>query len=297
ELRRVHTVFSRNEEGLSVMSQMFRTFVIKRGTVLVNACTVKLENATHSSQDINTDGFIHSILELNEYCKTILNECFCRSTRDGPMTDACFQTALKDAFECLINHDMGNVGFPEMLASFCDKSLQNIGIIKILKRKSSEMEAEKLCNQCADIFDYIADKDLFAGHYKSLLARRLLNETSYSQDLEKSMITQLKSRCGAQYTAKLEGMLSDLSAANDLKLDFSKYLHEHTHSLELLRSFSVRILSMAHWPAYPINNANLPASMQECINVFEIFYKNKMVHHLITWALSIGKILYELDPH
>ena len=37
---------------------------------------------------------------------------------------------------------------------------------------------------------------------------------SASYDAERSMITKLKTECGDQFTAKVEGMLSDLNVSN-----------------------------------------------------------------------------------
>ena len=44
------------------------------------------------------------------------------------------------------------------------------------------------------IFAYLTDKDLFADIYRNLLAKRLLNQRSASDDMEKLMIGKLKLR-------------------------------------------------------------------------------------------------------
>lgn len=59
------------------------------------------------------------------------------------------------------------------------------------------------------------DKDLFIEVYRSYLAKRLLNDKSASKDLEKTMISFLKMSCGQQFTKKIEGMLTDLSIAEE----------------------------------------------------------------------------------
>ena len=48
------------------------------------------------------------------------------------------------------------------------------------------------------------DKDFFGEIHKNFLAKRLLNNRSKSDDLEKSMIGHLKIECGAQFTQPLE---------------------------------------------------------------------------------------------
>ena len=42
------------------------------------------------------------------------------------------------------------------------------------------------------MFKYIDDKDVFQKFYKSMLAKRLVNQASASDDAEASMISKLK---------------------------------------------------------------------------------------------------------
>lgn len=58
------------------------------------------------------------------------------------------------------------------------------------------------------------------------LARRLLHETSASEDLEKSVIGKLKLKCGSHFTSKLEGMLHDLNGASDTYRKFVQWILE-----------------------------------------------------------------------
>jgi cullin 1 len=60
------------------------------------------------------------------------------------------------------------------------------------------------------------------------LARRLLNLRSASDDMERLMISKLKSKCGAQFTAKMEGMLNDLAIGTEHGANFEKYCKENT---------------------------------------------------------------------
>jgi Cullin family len=60
------------------------------------------------------------------------------------------------------------------------------------------------------------DKDVFRDVYRSLLAKRLLLQKSFSPDAEKSAISLLKHACGPQYTYRIDGMITDLAVAKDL---------------------------------------------------------------------------------
>ena len=79
---------------------------------------------------------------------------------------------------------------PELLAKY----------ISVLLQKSSknpeEAELEDTLNQCMIVFKYIEDKDVFQKFYSKMLAKRLVQHMSASDDAEASMISKLKQACG-----------------------------------------------------------------------------------------------------
>lgn len=56
------------------------------------------------------------------------------------------------------------------------------------------------------VFKYIEDKDVFQKFYSKMLAKRLVQHMSASDDAESSMISKLKQACGFEYTSKLQRM-------------------------------------------------------------------------------------------
>ena len=74
----------------------------------------------------------------------------------------------------------------------------------------SEEGLEALLDKTMVLFRYINAKDVFEAFYKKLLSKRLLLAKSASADLERSMLTKLKTECGANYTSKLDGMFMDM---------------------------------------------------------------------------------------
>merc|ERR1712039_942790 len=98
-----------------------------------------------------------------------------------------------------------------------------MGILKKSGERLSETQVESLLSKMVELFSFLSDKDLFAEIYRNQLSKRLLYETSASEDAEKSMIAKLKMKCGAQFTSKLEGMINDLSLASDLQKDFREH--------------------------------------------------------------------------
>lgn len=176
---------------------------------------------------------------------------------------------------------------------------------------------EECLMKVVDMFNYVTDKDLFAEQYRSnslriythvlrtftiftcrqhsalvrwwlvrlsvrsQLGRRLLHQTSASVELEKALIAKLRLKCGAHFTAKLEGMVTDLDVAAELMKSFHNHQtstnsplpqpetaekhpppslsHSKSESGAFTMNFvsvgtvefSVQTLSTTHWPAYP----------------------------------------------
>ncbi len=54
---------------------------------------------------------------------------------------------------------------------------------------------------------FTQEKDMFEAFYKKHLSKRLLLGKCMSVDLERNMLSKLKTECGANFTAKLEGSL------------------------------------------------------------------------------------------
>ena len=79
---------------------------------------------------------------------------------------------------------------------------------------------EEVLNKVIDMFRFLRDKDIFESYYKGHLAKRLLSGKSISDDAEKTMITKLKTECGYQFTAKLEGMFKDMSVSRETNRRF-----------------------------------------------------------------------------
>lgn len=125
--------------------------------------------------------------------------------------NAYFERSRHTAFELFMNKDResGKVTMSELLAVYTDTVLRKGGL------KAVEGKQEEYLEKIIQLFTHLVDKDLFIEVFRSYLAKRLLNEKSQSIDLEKTIISYIKMACGPQFTKKLEGMLTDLSLANE----------------------------------------------------------------------------------
>lgn len=67
-----------------------------------------------------------------------------------------------------------------------------------------------------------------------MLARRLVQNQSISEDAEAQMISLLKNTCGVEYTSKLQRMFQDISSSRDLNQRFSNWITEKQDASRVL---------------------------------------------------------------
>lgn len=83
------------------------------------------------------------------------------------------------------------------------------------------------------VFKYVEDKDVFQKFYSKMLAKRLVNFASASDDAEASMISKLKEACGYEYTSKLQRMFTDMSLSKELNDNFKERMQQGHDPSEL----------------------------------------------------------------
>jgi len=277
DLARMWRMFSLVDGGLTPISQAFRQYVTDRGTKIVDERVESAKQLASKTEALSDPTFVQSLLDLHDRFKGIVQECF--------SSDSLFQKALKEAFEVFINRDIGKFSFAQLMSSFCDRILKKSG------ERLTDDAVEVLLTKMVELFSFLSDKDLFAEVYRNQLSKRLLYETSASEDAEKSMIAKLKMKCGAQFTSKLEGMVTDLSLASDLQKDF----REHADGLAEGKSalggidFNVTVLTTGFWPTYQVQDANLCPEMQKAIQCFHNFYNGRTQHRRLQWIHSLGQ--------
>jgi len=277
DLARMHRMFQLVDNGLNPIALSFRQYVTDRGNKIVDDRVEQAKQVASKSEALGDPSFIQTLLDLHDRFKGIVHECFSQ--------DSLFQKSLKEAFEVFINRDIGKYSFAALMSSFCDRILKKSG------ERLSETQVEALLTKMVELFSFLSDKDLFAEIYRNQLSKRLLYETSASEDSEKTMIAKLKMKCGAQFTSKLEGMINDLSIATDWQKDF----REHCDNLDEGKSalggidFGVTVLTTGFWPSYTVQDANLNPQMNKAIQVFHNFYNGKTQHRRLQWIHSLGQ--------
>ena len=267
DLARLYRMFSLVDNGLGPVASAFRQFVTNKGSALVDSKEEQFRNMSRT-EAVGDSSFVQSLIDLHGKYKEVVLQCF--------KSDTWFQKSLKEAFEVFVNRDFDKVSMAALMSSFCDKLL----------RKSSGDNVEESIVKLVDLFSFLSEKDDFAEIYRNQLAKRILSESSGSEEAEKSLIQKLKLKCGASFTSKLEGMITDLALASDMQREFKQVVQ--ASGMQSSFELSVTVLTTGFWPSYSPADACLTKEMELGISLFRDFYAKRTQHRRLTWIHSLG---------
>lgn len=269
-LSRMFRLFNKIPNGLEPIAKLVREHIEEKGKEIVDTRASQVKEA--GKDNANDPTFVKALMKLHDHFNATVENQFCQN----PL----FQKAMKEAFEVFLNNNVGDHTNAEMLASYCDRFLKTGG------ERMTEEQVEQELEKVVQLFTYLQDKDLFAEIYRNLLAKRLLNKRSASDDAEKSMISMLKLRCGSQFTQKMEGMISDLAIGKEHLLKFKQFRETDESKNEI--DFSVQVLTTGYWPTYVAMDLTMPNNMQQCLDGFAKYYDKDTNHRRLTWVYSLG---------
>jgi cullin 1 len=311
DLSRLFKLFSRISNGLDPIAEIFKQHILNIGNEKIEAYVARCESEGNApsaaapamkgpppakggdkggeekegdksggSTEKDDPQFIKDLLEVHSKFVKMVNEQF--------GANPLFQKALKDAFVELCNKDTGKQKTTDLIASFCDRLLKSGS-----SEKLNDSEIEEFLEKTVELFSYLTDKDAFAEIYRHQLAKRLINQKSASDEMERLMITKLKLRCGAQYTAKFEGMMNDLAIGGEQSAAFMAFCNENPDKAGIGKvDFTVQVLTTGHWPQYKtLSEINFPPIMQRCTQVFKDYYDMKTNHRRLQWTHSLGAVV------
>ncbi|KMT20271.1 hypothetical protein BVRB_1g002750 [Beta vulgaris subsp. vulgaris] len=275
DLSRMYRLYSKVPKGLDPIGSIFKLHITDEGTALVqqaeDAAISKAENAVGGSHE---QVFVRKVIVLHDKFMVYVIDCF--------MSHTIFHKALKEAFEVFLNKGVAGSSSAELLATFCDNILKKGG-----SEKLSDEAIEDSLEKVVKLLAYVSDKDMFAEFYRKKLSRRLLFDKSANDDHERSILTKLKQQCGAQFTSKMEGMVTDLTLGRENQTHFEEYLEQNPNANPGL-DLNVTVLTTGFWPSYKSSDLNLPSEMVRCVEAFKQFYQTKTKHRKLSWVYSLG---------
>ena len=167
----------------------------------------------------------------------------------------------------------------------------------LLKKGAKPIEDEELeasLQSALTIFKYLDDKDVFQTYYSKLLAKRLVQQVSVSDEAEDQVINRLKDACGFEYVCRLQRMFRDV-------LQVSRSLNEEFRSSAAMTGatngaksvvpfdFSAMILSSCSWPLQQAASFNEPAELKQAMDAFWSFYSQKHNGRKLLWLHNVGR--------
>ncbi|XP_061654254.1 cullin-3-B-like isoform X1 [Phyllopteryx taeniolatus] len=257
----MYKLFSRVPNGLKTMCDCMSLYLREQGRALVS----------EEGEGKNPVDYIQGLLNL----KTVFDHFLHKSFNN----DKLFKQTIAGDFEYFLNL---NSRSPEYLSLFIDDKLKK-GV-----RGLTEQEVELILDKTMVLFRFLQEKDVFERYYKQHLGRRLLSNKSVSDDLEKSMISKLKTECGCQFTSKLEGMFRDMTISNTTMDEFRRHVHVTSVSLCGV-DLTVRVLTTGYWPTQSATpRCTIPLSPQHAFEVFKRFYLAKHSGRQLTLQHHMG---------
>jgi cullin 3 len=262
DLARMYNLLGRVGKGHQLMRQVLGNYVREVGKSIVS------DPDNHKKES----SYVQALLNLKEKFDIILQKSFGKNDKN-------FQHTLAEAFEYFINLSSNS---PEFISLFIDGRLQKGN------KALDEDETEVILDKVMQLFRFLQDKDVFEKYYKQHLARRLLLNRSVSDDAERNMISKLKTECGYNFTAKLEGMFNDMKTSAQTIDGFKSHISSLPENPLKGVELNVHVLTTGFWPTQSTSECNLPSEISRCCEVFKKYYLGKHNGRRLTWQTNMG---------
>ncbi|KAI9009083.1 Cullin [Hyaloraphidium curvatum] len=300
DLQRMYALLNRVPEGLEPLRTRFEAHVRRQGLAAVERVEASAgaaaaaekaagkkaegeegegEGAAAADGGVDPAAYVDALLGVHRKYSELVQTAF--------KNEAGFVASLDKACREFVNRNKvcksNSSKSPELLAKFCDTLLRKSSKV------AEETAVEDVLNNIMTVFKYVEDKDVFQKFYSKMLAKRLVNATSASDDAEASMITKLKEACGFEYTGKLQRMFTDMSISKDLNDSFRTQM-EQNHDKDELLDFNILVLGTASWPLQaPSSGFNIPDDMIKTFERFQNFYSQKHSGRKLNWLFQLSK--------
>ncbi|SPO22606.1 probable SCF complex member Cullin 1 [Ustilago trichophora] len=299
DLFRIYTLLSRIPEGLEPLRQKFEAHVKRVGLAAVekvlgggDAAAAAATNgaagpssaatapASAASDSLDPGAYVSALLDAHRSNLNTVNVAF--------RGEAGFLAALDKACRDFVNRNKATgtstSKSPELLAKHTD------ALLKKSNKTSAENSLEEALTDVMVVFKYIEDKDVFQKFYSKMLAKRLVNFASASDDAEANMISRLKEACGFEYTAKLARMFTDMGLSKELNDNFKETMAKNHDKAELDVDFYALVLANGFWPLQaPTTEFSIPTELLPTYERFQRHYSAKHSGRKLTWLWQLSK--------
>ncbi|KAI5814214.1 Cullin [Pyronema omphalodes] len=276
DLQRMYNLLSRIPDGLDPLRTKFEAHVRRAGLAAVDKI------ADDGGDNLEPKVYVDALLEVHTQYQGLVLTAF--------KGEAEFVRSLDNACREFVNRNKvcksASTKSPELLAKYADSLLRKSA------KSAEESDLENKLTAIMTVFKYVEDKDVFQKFYSKMLAKRLVNFTSASDDAETSMIGKLKEACGFEYTNKLQRMFQDMQISKDLNDAYKVWLEDRpqTDSSAAAVDFSCQVLGTSFWPLNPpATPFNIPEVIINTYSKFVEFYNEKHTGRKLTWLWHLCK--------
>ncbi|KAJ7785913.1 Cullin-4B [Mycena metata] len=284
----------RDFQSLRTMNELFSDAEGKGDKVICGAFKSHVQKTVQTIvKDASADDtMVQRLLDCHATADVAIRKCFLEApvkTGSSKTTSTSsvphkrprqeFIYALSDAFAVGFRARRNKVA--EMIARHLDKLMRNG------QGGMTDGEFDALLNQALGLYRFTDDKDVFRGFYLRALAKRLLLEKSASHDFEASVLKKLKDDYDPEFSLGGE-MFSDLALSRDAMVEYHNKLPSESEGHKL----SVMVLKQGAWPysRQDQGETRLPPNMQEELDAFAKFYKDKHTGRVLHWQPSVGTV-------
>lgn len=270
DLARMYSLISRLGDALGTLKTLLEEHIYTQGLNAIDKCGADALN--------DPKLYVTTLLNVHRKYHALVTTSF--------DSDSGFVASLDKACGRFVNNNsvtkqaQSSSKSPELLARYCDS------LLKKSAKNPEESELEDILNSVMVIFKYVEDKDVFQKFYSKMLARRLVQQNSASDDAEASVISKLREMCGWEYTNKLQRMFVDMNVSKDLNDKFKRHLIS-TENLDI--DFSVQILSSGSWPFQQAAMFALPTQLEKSLQRFTTFYTAQHSGRKLHWLYHLSK--------
>ncbi|KAI3402551.2 CDC53 [Candida oxycetoniae] len=246
-IQRMYKLLSRISKTLDPLASALEEYIKKEA----NSALEEIKNQTEAEikegkrkagSGVEPKVYVNTLIAIYNQFNDIVIQAFNKDTK--------FIRSLDNACRYFVNNNVIAVPkpraaskTPELLAKYADGFLRN-------SAKDSDI-VDMNADNLMIVFKFINDKDTFEEHYRRSLAKRLINGTCKSDELEESVIHRLQEENSIEYTSKMTKMFSDMKASEDLKLKVKEKINSGSGGSGgdcIIKDFNPLILAQSMWP-------------------------------------------------
>ncbi|WPK23048.1 hypothetical protein PUMCH_000272 [Australozyma saopauloensis] len=287
-IHRMFVLFADLPEGLDTLAARLESHIKIEAAKELEELKLSTESLEASSEDktarkrpqvaVNPKAYIYALVNIYDKFSRVLVDCFNRDPRFIKSLDA----ACKHFFNInaiAVPTPKSASKTPELLARYADA---------FLKATTKEVETEThVADNLKLVLRYVENKDEFENHYRRLLAKRLINGNTRSDELEEGILQKLQDKNSLEYTSKITKMFEDMKSSETLKQRVKEVIGPNS----VVGDFNPLILASSMWPF--VHNEeytlNIPPELQSTLNSVEAEYTNSHSERNLQWLWNHGK--------